>query len=184
MSMAVRPASSADDIVTIGVVVDVPEPFGQELRGSRAEFGDPLASAIPAHVTLLPPTDLPPGIDGAVSDHLAAVAAATVPFQIRLRGTDSFRPISPVVYVRLDEGTEGCDLLQRMVRTGPLTRELSFPYHPHVTVAQHLDDAALDRAQASLADYRADFTVASLGLYEHGRDGVWRQRRRFAFGGN
>jgi 2'-5' RNA ligase len=184
MSMAVRPASSADDVVTIGVVVDVPEPFGQELRSRRAEFGDPLARAIPTHITLLPPTDVAPGIGGLVSDHLAAVAAATAPFLVRLRGTGSFRPVSPVVFVRLDEGAEGCDTLQRMIRTGPLSRELSFPFHPHVTVAQNLDETALDLALATLADYQAEFMVTGLGLYEHGRDGVWRQRHRFPFGGN
>jgi len=184
MSMAVRRPSAEDDIVTIGVVVDIPQPYAQFLRRSRAEFGDPLATAIPPHVTLLPPTDLIPGTRHAVTDHLAAVAAVTAPFTIRLAGTDSFRPVSPVVYVGLDTGRENCDDLQRLIRTGPLTRALQFPYHPHVTVAHHLDDEALDRAQASLADYQAEFPVTGLGLYEHGRDGVWRLRRRFSFSGS
>ncbi len=184
MSMSVRRPAIDDDIVTIGVVVDIPDPVGKFLRNSRAEFGDPLATAIPPHVTLLPPTDVAPSTDRAISDHLAAVAAVTEPFTIRLHGTDSFRPTSPVVYVRLESGSESCDDLQRLVRTGPLIRQLQFPYHPHVTVAHHLDDEALDHAQQHLADYRAEFTVAGLGLYEHGRDGVWRLRRRFTFGGN
>jgi 2'-5' RNA ligase len=184
MSMSVRPPSAEDDIVTIGVVVDIPDPVGRFLRNSRAEFGDPLATAIPPHVTLLPPTDVAPGIGRAVSDHLAAVAAVTSSFTIKLHGTDSFRPVSPVVYVQLEAGAESCHDLQRLVRTGPLTRRLPFPYHPHVTVAHHLDDDALDLAQQRLADYRAEFLVASLGLYEHGRDGVWRLRRRFTFSGN
>ena len=185
MSMSVRRPSAADDIVTIGVVVDIPDPFGGFLRRSRSEFGDPLATAIPPHITLLPPTDVPPGIDRAISDHLAAVAAVTAPFTLKLAGTDSFRPVSPVVFVRVEEGGEGgCDDLQRLVRTGPLTRNLAFPYHPHVTVAHRLDDEALDLAQRTLADFRADFVVTGLGLYEHGRDGVWRLRRRFTFSGN
>jgi 2'-5' RNA ligase len=184
MSMAVRRPSAEDDIVTIGVVVDIPDPFGEFLRRQRAEFGDPLAKAIPPHVTLLPPTDVAPGIGRAVNDHLAAVAAVTAPFTIRLSGTDSFRPVSPVVFVRLEQGAEGCDDLQRLVRTGPLTRQLQFPYHPHVTVAHHLEDAALDRAQKSLAEFEAEFEAGGLGLYEHGRDGVWRLRRRFTFSGH
>jgi 2'-5' RNA ligase len=184
MSMSVRPASAEDDVVTIGVVLDIPQPFGEFLRRSRAEFGDPLARAIPPHVTLLPPTDVDPGVSRAINDHLVAVTAVTAPFTIRLSGTDSFRPVSPVVFVQLDQGVEGCDDLQRLVRTGPLSRRLEFPYHPHVTVAHHLEDAALDRAQQELADYRAEFVVGGLGLYEHGRDGVWRLRRRFTFSGN
>jgi 2'-5' RNA ligase len=184
MSMSVRRPVAGDDVVTIGVVVDIPDPLGAFLRRQRAEFGDPLASAIPPHITLLPPTDVDPGIDRAVSDHLAAVAAVTEPFLVKLHGADSFRPVSPVVYVKLETGSESCDDLQRLVRTGPLTRQLPFPYHPHVTVAHHLDNDALDHAEQHLADYRAEFTAVGLGLYEHGRDGVWRLRRRFTFGGN
>ena len=184
MSMSVRRPGLGDDVVTIGVVVDIPEPFRDFLRNSRADFGDPLATAIPPHVTLLPPTDVAPGIDRAINDHLTAVTAVTAPFRITLNGTDSFRPVSPVVFVRMEEGGPQCDELQRLVRSGPLTRPLQFEYHPHVTVAHHLSDEALDNAQKSLADYRAEFPVTGLGLYEHGRDGVWRLRRRFTFSGN
>jgi 2'-5' RNA ligase len=184
MSMSVRPPMVGDDVVTIGVVVDIPDPVGKFLRSSRADFGDPLATAIPPHVTLLPPTDVAPGIGRAINDHLAAVVAVTAPFRIALRGTDSFRPVSPVVFVKVEEGGEACHDLQRLVRTGPLTRQLHFPYHPHVTVAHHLTDDALDHAQKVLVDYEAEFPVTGLGLYEHGRDGVWRLRRRFTFSGN
>ncbi len=184
MSMSVRPALADEGVVTIGVVLDIPEPFGSFLRRSRGEFGDPLAQAIPPHVTLLPPTEVAPGIGRAINDHLAAVAAVTDPWTIELAGTDTFRPVSPVVYVRLVQGAEGCDDLQRLIRTGPLTRALKFPYHPHVTVAHHLDDDALDHAQDTLKDWSATFQASGLGHYEHGLDGVWRLRRRFAFGGN
>jgi 2'-5' RNA ligase len=183
MSMAVRPPAIGDDVVTVGVVVDIPDPIGKFLRDARADFGDSLATAIPAHVTLLPPTDVDPGNSRAINDHLAAVAAVTAPFRITLRGTGSFRPISPVVFVKVDEGGDGCEDLQRLIRTGPLVRPLSFPYHPHVTVAHHLTDDGLDQAQKVLADYQAEFEVNALGLYEHGRDGVWRLRRRFIFSG-
>jgi 2'-5' RNA ligase len=184
MSMSVRPAAADDGVVTIGVVLDIPEPFGSFLRTSRADFGDPLAQAIPPHITLLPPTEVPPGIGRAINDHLAAVAAVTDPWTVELAGTDTFRPVSPVVYVRVVEGADGCEDLQRLIRTGPLTRALKFPYHPHVTVAHHLDDDALDHAQETLKDWSARFTVAGLGHYEHGLDGVWRLRRRFSFGAN
>ena len=39
-----------------GVAVTVPEPWGAQLQDAREQFGDPMASAIPPHVTLLPPT--------------------------------------------------------------------------------------------------------------------------------
>ena len=98
---------------------------------------------------------------------------------MRLRGTGSFRPVSPVVFVRVYAGAAGCDALQQRVRTGPLDRELSFPYHPHVTVAHHLDDSALDTAFKALADYECTFDVMAFHLYVHGDDEVWRPYRAF-----
>ncbi|GAB3237863.1 2'-5' RNA ligase family protein [Kineosporia babensis] len=182
MSMAVlRPP--ADDVVTIGVVLDIPQPHGDFLRRCRADFGDPLAQEIPPHITLLPPTPVPHDEDQAIQDHLAAVAAVTAPFRIVMSGTGSFRPISPVVFVKLGEGAEHCADLQRLLRTGPLKRTLEFDYHPHVTVAHHLDDAAMDRAESALADYQAQFEATGLNFYEHDGDGVWQLRRRFGFRG-
>ncbi len=137
-------------------------------------------------LTQLPLSQLPPRQRDAVRDvsaHLAEVASRTEPFEIHLRGTASFRPVSPVVFVQVVEGIGRCELLEREVRSGPLTRELSFPYHPHVTVAHDLPTAALDEAFVTLADFECRFDVASLHLYEHGSDGVWRPSQAFAFGG-
>ncbi len=61
--------------------------------------------------------------------------------------------------------------------------ELTYPYHPHVTVAHDLPDDVLDRAFSQLADYAAQFDVTAFSLYEHGADQVWRPRRSFPVGG-
>ncbi|MBT0767962.1 2'-5' RNA ligase family protein [Kineosporia sp. J2-2] len=180
MSMPVVPRPD-DDLVTIGVVIDIPQPHSDFLRQCRADFGDPLAAVIPPHITLLPPTLVPQADDQAIEDHLRAVAAVTAPFSITLAGTGSFRPVTPVVFVKLEDGAEHCADLQRLLRTGPLKRTLPFDYHPHITVAHHLDDTAMDRAEAALADYRSTVGLTGLNFYEHGRDGVWQLRRRFAF---
>ena len=63
---------------------------------------------------------------GQVEAHLAAVAASVAPFEVVLRGTASFRPVSPVVYVPLVEGGEQCGRLEQLVRSGPLAREVAF----------------------------------------------------------
>ena len=87
-------------------------------------------------------------------EHLRAVTAAAEPFDMVLSGTGTFRPVSPVVFVQVSRGIPSCEALERAVRSGPVERPLDFPYHPHVTVAHHLDEAALDRAFESLADFR------------------------------
>jgi len=94
-------------------------------------------------------------------------------------GTATFRPVSPVVFVAVTEGISACELLSEAARNGALRQQLEFPYHPHVTVAHHLDDAALDQAFETLRDFEAAFEVVDFHLYIHGDDGVWRRVRTF-----
>lgn len=166
---------------TVGVAVAIPEPHGQRLQQWRQRFGDPLAGYIPPHVTLVPPVHLADEDFVEVEEHLARVAGSERPFSILLRGTGTFRPVSPVVFVALARGISDCERLAGRIRQGPLACELSFPYHPHVTVAHELPEPALDRAFAELADYEARFSVWGFALYEHGSDGVWRPWREYRF---
>jgi len=163
----------------VGIAIAVPPPFGPELQDARARFGDPLAAAIPPHITLLGPTVLDPEELAPARAHLEEVAAGVAPFRIHLRGSASFRPVSPVVFVQVVEGIAECEHLEAAIRRGPLAQELRFNYHPHVTVAHEVDDAALDRAFDEMATYEAQFDVAGFHLYEHGDDGVWRQATQF-----
>ncbi|WP_427383653.1 2'-5' RNA ligase family protein [Janibacter sp. G56] len=167
---------------TIGVALAIPAPHGDFLQAKREEFGDPLARDIPPHVTLLPPTEVDAEDVPAFEEHLAVVAAGAAPFRVVLRGTGTFRPVSPVVFVQVSQGIAGCEQLEQAVRSGPVTRDLDFPYHPHVTVAHHLDDAALDHAFDDLAQVEIAFDATELHLYEHGDDGVWRPGVSFPFG--
>ena len=172
------------DGLLIGVAIAVPEPFADELQGLRESFGDPLATVIPTHVTLLPPTQVRAGELGLVQRHLEGVSAAGRPFHMRLRGSGTFRPVSPVVFVQVAEGLVECEQVERRVRSGVLARELAFYYHPHVTVAHDVPDPALDRAFDALRDYEAAFAVESFSLYRHGADGLWRVEDEYAFGGS
>ncbi|ANP49018.1 2'-5' RNA ligase [Streptomyces griseochromogenes] len=172
--------------VTIGVSIAVPEPHGSLLQERRAGFGDAAAHGIPTHVTLLPPTEVEAADLPAVETHLLEIAAACRPFPMRLSGTGTFRPLSPVVFVRVVLGAEDCGRLQQWVRdaSGPVARDLQFPYHPHVTVAHGIDEAAMDRAFAELADFEAEWPCAGFALYEQGVDEVWRKLREYPFGGS
>ncbi|MFC6708000.1 2'-5' RNA ligase family protein [Flexivirga alba] len=167
---------------TIGVSIPIPAPFAEELQAARLEAGDPLADAVPPHVTLMPPTPVEPDAEDALQDHLAKVAGSVTPFRMTLRGTGTFRPISPVVFVAVAEGIANCEQLERAVRSGPVERVLDFPYHPHVTIAHGVSDEALQEAFDGLAAYSCSMQVDSFSLYEHGHDGVWRPYRSFALG--
>jgi len=168
--------------LAIGVAIAIPDPWGAELEAWRASFGDPEASAIPAHITLLPPTTVDDELLPEVEEHLAAAAQQSSSFEVHLRGTGTFRPVSPVVFVSLAAGISGCERVEARVRSGLLARDVEFPYHPHVTVAHDLPDTVLDDAYAALADFSGRFDVTEFVLYVHGEDG-WRPRRTFTLGG-
>lgn len=170
--------------IRIGVAITVPEPYGSALQHARARFGDPLAGDIPPHITLLGPTVVQPDELTVISAHLARVAATTRPFVFHLEGTGSFRPISPVVFVQVDDGAAECARLEAQVRSGPLAQDLRFDYHPHVTVAHEVPDAALDRAYVEMAEFDARFVVSGFQFYEHGDDNVWRPVRDYLFTGS
>jgi 2'-5' RNA ligase len=169
--------------ITIGVALPIPEPFLAELGAYRERFGDPLAHAIVAHITLVPPMAVRDEAHlAAVVAHLGMVAAGLRPFPLVLAGAGTFRPVSPVVFVPIAEGERHVRSIEAEVRRGPLDRPLQFPFHPHVTVAHDLAEEWLDQAEEALEPYRAAFDVAGLGLFVQSADGVWRQRVEFPFG--
>jgi 2'-5' RNA ligase len=169
---------------TIGVAIGIPEPWGSELRQHRAEAGDPLANSVPPHVTLVPPTEIDGDNLAAVEEHLRAIAARHRPFDLHLRGAGTFRPVTDVVFVVVASGISECEMLERDVRSGPLVRELHFPYHPHVTIAHDVPPAQLDAAYERMSAFTARFRVWGFTLFEHGADGHWRPQRDFPFAGN
>lgn len=170
------------DAVVLGVAIDLPEPISSELRAWRERVGDPGAGTIPPHVTLLPPTNVPVVDLTEVNWHLADAAAVAVPFRMHLLGTGTFRPISQVVFVAVASGISYCELMEADLRSGPLQRDIEFPYHPHVTVAHDVSEEMLDLAYVGLAGYDARFTVDGFTVFDQDADGAWRPRRRFPFG--
>ena len=170
-------------MTTIGVSVAVPEPWGSDLQRYRVELGDPTAAGIPTHITLLPPIDVDDVLLPSIHEHLESVAGATAPFTVHLRGTGSFRPVSPVVFVNVVQGISSCEVLASAVRHGPLAIDASFPYHPHVTVAHHLSDALLDRAFDELGAFDCHFVVDQVSRYEHSDAQGWVPVRTYQLGG-
>jgi 2'-5' RNA ligase len=173
----------SSSVRTIGVAVAIPEPWASQLQDYRARLGDRTATMIPTHITLVPPTQVDEAVIGDIEEHLAAVATTVEAFQVHLRGTGTFRPVSPVVFVAVVEGISSCEQLAAAVRQGPLDVELSFPYHPHVTVAHDLPEPLLDRAFDELSGFECSFTVTDFHLYVHAGDRGWRATHDFVLTG-
>lgn len=166
--------------ISIGVILRFPPDIAAELQRWRASFGDPMADVIPAHITLVTTTMTQDW--EATRSHVREVARRQDPFTVTIAGTGSFRPVSPVVFLNVEDGFGNCVNLHQQLQTGPLECELPFAYHPHVTIAHDVAPESLDEAETVLEDYRATFPVASMGLYEHDDNGIWQLREELDFG--
>jgi 2'-5' RNA ligase len=170
-------------VPTIGVAVAIPEPWATELQDYRTGVGDAMAATIPTHITLVPPTEVTDDELAEIETHLAAVAGEVPAFEVHIRGTGTFRPVSPVVFVSLVEGISQCEQLADAVRRGPLDVDLAFPYHPHVTVAHDVAEGRLDQAFDELADFECRFGVDDFQLYVHDHERGWTPTRYFPLAG-
>ncbi|GAA1522762.1 2'-5' RNA ligase family protein [Dactylosporangium maewongense] len=164
----------AREQTTIGVAIDLPDPWGSELTAARLAAGDPAAAHVPAHVTLLGPTVVAAADLPAIDRHLTEVAGRHAAFTVRLRGTGTFRPLTQVVFVAVAAGIGECERLHEAVQAATeIEAAASYPYHPHVTVAHNVAPERLDAAFADLAGYEAVFDVDGFALFEHDESGRW-----------
>jgi len=170
-------------VPTIGVALAIPEPWATQLQDYRTGVGDTMAATIPTHITLVPPTEVTDVELGEIETHLSEVAGGVAAFQVHLRGTGTFRPVSPVVFISVVEGISQCEQLAAAVRRGPLAVDLAFPYHPHVTVAHHVAEGRLDQAFEELADFECRFDVDDFHLYVHDHERGWTPTRYFTLAG-
>ena len=168
---------------TIGIALAVPEPWASQVLEWRRGYGDRYADRMPTHLTILPPTrvdllDLP-----AVHDGLRTAARAITPFTVRLAGTGTFRPESPVVFLDVAEGGESCGALEEQVRAQlPMARPRQHPYRPHVTIAMEVPDVVLDAAAAAHADVEITWQALEVTLYFRDSSGYWHHDRDVPLG--
>jgi 2'-5' RNA ligase len=169
-------------LMTIGISIPVPEPYGSKLREMRAGFGDPMAETVPSHVTLVPPIQYEVEDLDSVNQALERASVSIPPFAMRLRGTGTFRPVSPVVFIAVSQGISYTEMLAKCIRRVLEVPEPEFPFHPHVTVAHNLDDASLDRAYDELSSFECQFSVNEFALYHHDDISGWVPQHTFTLG--
>lgn len=165
---------------SLGVIISLPPALAEQLSERRAEYAGVGTAVVPPHITLVSGRATEAWSDAA--EHIRKVAAEGEPFVISLRGTGTFEPISPVVFLNVAEGAQACAQLHEQLLVGPLEHLLAFDYHPHLTIAHDLDSPDMARAKADMEDFSADFEVASIGLYDF-IGGGWALREELALGG-
>ncbi len=158
----------------------MPRPHGPALDAYRT-FAEGRPPPTPAHITLVPPTQVHEASLAEIVDHVGEVARHHDPFAVHLRGTGTFRPVSPVVFVGVVDGIGSCETLAADLRSGPLFSKQAFPYHPHVTIAHDLPEVELDEAFLALTTFQARYLVTAVTMYEHRRD-AWQVVGEFPLG--
>ncbi len=175
-----RSAGAVAQATALGVVIEIPSPLDASLIDWRRRYGGEQAAAVAPHVTL---------VSGSTTDwdcaaaHVRDVASRTSVFTVCLRGTGTFRPISPVVFLNVMEGAEECGNLHDALVAGPLLHELTHGYHPHLTIAHEVEEAAMDRAQEELRGASMDFVVQKIGLFGMDSTGAWSRREELGLDG-
>jgi 8-oxo-dGTP pyrophosphatase MutT (NUDIX family)/2'-5' RNA ligase len=168
----------------LGVIVLLPEPVAAHVQAWRRALRDPARDLIPPHLTLVPPqvVEAPAGREAAVA-LIEKAALITAPGMIELHGAATFLPQSPVAFLVVTAGEPVLRALERALRAPPLDQR-SFPFHPHVTVAQDRPAAELEAAVRDLQSFRAAFPLPEVTLTEEDERGSWRVVHQAAVGGS
>ncbi|MDQ3898759.1 MAG: 2'-5' RNA ligase family protein [Actinomycetota bacterium] len=158
--------------VRLGVALLVPPPIDAEVDGMRRALGDGALGRIPAHVTLVPPVNVREDGLSQVLAVLRRAAAATRPFTVTVGPPATFLPDNPTVHLAV-AGDAGVTRLRDRVFVEPLARPLTWPFVPHVTLADEADPDRVASALVALADYRVDVTFSRVHLLREGPGRVW-----------
>jgi len=160
--------------VRLGVALLLPPPFDSEVDGLRRALGDGGLRRIPAHLTLVPPVNVREDRLGHALAVMRRAAAATRPFTATLGPPGTFLPDNPTLYLAVTgPGREAVSALRDRVFAEPLARPLTWPFVPHVTLADEADEARIAAALVALADFRADVAFGCVHLLREGPGRVW-----------
>ena len=157
----------------LGVAILLPPPVAQEVDGLRRAVGDPSLGRIPAHLTLVPPVNVREEQLGDALAVLRGAAAAARPFTVGLGPPATFLPDNPVLYLAVPVGAARVRALRDAVFRPPLERTLTWPFVPHVSLADGIEPDRLHAALTALDDYRADVRVEAVHLLHEGPGRVW-----------
>jgi 2'-5' RNA ligase len=166
----------------LGVALLVPPPVGAEVDGLRRAAGDGALGRIPPHCTLVPPVNVREDRLSDALAHLRDAASTTRPFRVELGPVETFLPDSPVLYLAVGgDGFEALLDLRDRVFSEPLSRPVTWPFVPHVTLAEEMEARRIDASIRAFANYRAEVTFERVHLLEEGEGRVWSPIADIAF---
>ena len=163
--------------VYCSVVAYLPEPLGEFVDGLRRRL-NPRFANWRAHVSILPPRMLSRAPEEML-DQFHEQCLALDPFEATLSEVHTFWPLNGVVYLSISQGSDRLTEFHDRLNSGGLGRIEPYPYVPHVTIAQELEEgevrAVLHAASSEWARYAGTpaFRVESLSLVRQEPDQRW-----------
>lgn len=140
--------------IRLGAALMMPQPWAEEIQGLRRACGD--HGKMAPHLTLVPPVNVRESDVDLALKTLQAAASKTRPFTLTLGPPATFMPDNPVLYLKVGGDLDELLALRERVFVGPLSRDLSWPFTPHVTICDSGEPDRLQAAMVGLADYKVE----------------------------
>lgn len=129
------------------------------VSGALAEFAErlrrelaPEQSHLRAHITVLPPRELPVGQSAAIEE-LRKFFSQAAPLRVSMDAVETFLPLHPTVYLRVLHGARHLRAFYDALNADALRGADPWPYVAHLTLAT-LPDAARTEAAFAIASER------------------------------
>ena len=158
----------------LGVALLLDSPLRDEVDGLRRALGDPSLGRVAPHLTLVPPVNVRTSeLTTALEVIRGAAARQPGALRITLGPPATFLPDNPVLFLDVGGDNERLRDLRDAVFRPPLERLLSWPWVPHVTLADGIDDDRIAAALASLDRYAGVADFDRVVVLEEGRGRFW-----------
>lgn len=159
------------------LVAYVRNPAGDFVENLRREL-HPQLPHLPAHLTILPPRQLQ-GSEQAALNMLDRICSEEQAFEVHLGEVETFIPVTPTVYIRIDEQAPRMKELHAHLSVDGLACNEEWPYIPHLTIVKMSSpQAAVDAcrvARQRWAEYKLSrrITLEKLTFVREDAENSW-----------
>src|SRR5215470_4660820 len=116
------------------LVAYLKSPAGEFVENLRRELHPDLPH-LSAHLSILPPRPLR-GPESAALQVLDRICGEEEPFEVTLGCVETFIPVTPTVFIRVEAAASRMSDLHRRLNTAELQFQEEWPYIPHLTIVK------------------------------------------------
>ncbi len=147
------------------LVAYVRNPAGEFVENLRRELHPDLPH-LPAHLTILPPRPLQT-TENAALQVLDRICGESQPFEVHLGEVETFIPVTPTVYIRVDSHASLMCELHSQLNVDGLGFNEEWPYIPHLTVVKMTSESGAQNASRIARERWAKYTGSRCVLLDN-----------------